>query len=190
MKAVLAAILTLASGFAGAQDPKRVAAIWDAANERISKQVDIWFEDGEFPMTIQLLRVQVDLYPDDYDVATNLGWMLENIEEWELAREAYASYRKANPREVDAALPEAEFMFRRKKYEEVLRLLGKVNDKAHPNAFRILAHSYERLNRLSESQKVWKRYISLAPKDLTAVKNLERVEKKLAAQKGALSIRR
>ncbi len=183
MKALFAAVLLFVCTLSGAQDAKRVDAIWEAANDRMSSQIDIWFKDGEFPMAIQLLRVQADLKPADYDIATNLGWMFENIEEWDLAVETYAAYRKGNPKDPDAALPEAEYWFRKKKYEPVLPLLESISDKAHPNAFRVLAHSYERLGKLKESQGIWKRYIRLAASDLTAKRNLERVEKKLAEQK-------
>jgi tetratricopeptide (TPR) repeat protein len=162
-----------------------VAAIWDAANDRISNQIDIWFEDGEFPMVIQLLHIQADMNPKDYDIATNLGWMLENVEEWDAAVAVYRNFRQANPGDPDAALAEADFYFRKKKYEPIPPLLSKITNKAHPNAFRILAHAYERLNRLKESQQVWKRYLSLAPKDEPAKNNLRRVERKLADQGNA-----
>ena len=57
------------------------------------------------------------------------------------------------------------------------------NDKVHPNNFRLLAHSYERLGKLNDAKRVWDRYISLAPGDLPAKVNLKRVEGKIA--KGA-----
>jgi tetratricopeptide (TPR) repeat protein len=185
MKAILALALLVTSAFAGAQDAKRVDAIWEAVNDRISTQIDVWFEDGEFPMAIQLLRVQADMKPHDYDVVTNLGWMLENVHEWDLALQTYKDYRKNNPNDPDAALAEADYWFRKKKYAPVIPLLDKITNKAHPNAFRILAHSYERLNKLKESQQTWKRYIALKPTDLTAKNNLRRVERKIAEKGGA-----
>ncbi len=179
MKAIFAAALVLVTAFASAQDSKRIDAIWEAANDRFTRQLDLWFEDGEFPIAIQLLKLQADLYPADYEIVTNLGWMLENVEEYSAAEEVYVGYRKGNPNNPDAILPEAEYWFRKKKYETVLALTTQVSDKAHPNAFRIRAHSFERLTKLKESQQVWKRYLKLAPNDSAAKMNLARVERKI-----------
>jgi predicted Zn-dependent protease len=180
MRALLALIALLSmSAFAGAQDPKKVAAIWEYVNERFDRQSDAWFEDGEFPMVIQLLRIQADLNPNDYDVVTNLGWMLENVEEWDEAVVVYREYRRNNPQDPDAMLPEADYWYRKKQFAKVIPLLKGLTNKAHPNNFRILAHSYERTNKLKESESTWKRYIALAPKDEPAKRNLERVQKKL-----------
>jgi hypothetical protein len=67
----------------------------------------------------------------------------------------------------------------KRKFDKIPPLLVGVSDQAHPNAFRILAHAYERTKRLSESEKVWKRYLALHPDDAAAKVNLARVEKKL-----------
>ena len=45
----------------------------------------------------------------------------------------------------------------------------------HPNSYRILAHSYERLGRFKDSKRVWEAYLQVHPEDETAKKNLQRV---------------
>jgi tetratricopeptide (TPR) repeat protein len=173
-------LLSLASAQAPSQE--RIDAIWDSAMNRIVQQVDIWFDDGEFPIAIQAIRIQYELEPQDYEIATNLGWMLENIEENDKALVVYQDYRQKNPNNPDASFPEAHFYFRKREFEKVPPLLEPAiqNGRPHPNAYRTLAHAYERLEKLQDSARVWQTYIALAPGDETAKKNLERVQKKIA----------
>jgi len=160
-------------------DPKRMDAIWSAAAERIDRQNDVWFDIGDFPRVIQTLRISTGLFPTDYDYATSLGWMLENVQRWDDALAVYISYRKANPQDPDGAFPEANFYYMKKIYAKVPPLLEpSIKAKPHPNSYRILAHSYEKLKMFAESKRVWEALIARTG-DLTAKKNLERVEKKL-----------
>ena len=168
-----------------AKAPDRQAAIWNAATDRLTDQMDIWFKAGEFPKTIQVLRLQAEIDPHDYDVATNLGWMYENVDDYPNALIAYKRFRQSNPQDPDAAMPEAEMYYRKRKYADVIPILGPIIGRMgmHPNNYRLLATSYERVGKLKESRATWQAYIKLAPKDEQAKRNLERVEKKLAAQK-------
>jgi tetratricopeptide (TPR) repeat protein len=181
----LIALTALAAGSAQAAtpSPERLAAIWSAAEDRVVTQLDAWFEEGDYPKCIQLLRIQAEMSPSDYDVATNLGWMHENVQDYDKATEAYEAYRQRNPQDDDAALALGEFYFRRKQYADVIPLMEPaIKRKPHPNAFRILAHAYEKTGKLAESKRVWDTYIARAPDDLTAKANLRRVEGKIAAK--------
>jgi tetratricopeptide (TPR) repeat protein len=183
MIAAIAALIVLTVVGEGQQaaTQRRIDAIWSAADDRMSQQLDVWFEAGEYPMCIQLLRMQYDLSPHNYEVATNLGWMYENTEQWDPAVAIYEQYLRENPGDPDARLPLAQYWYLKKQYAKVPPILeGHLADKAHPNNFRILAHSYERLNRLKDSVALWKRYLALHPDDETGKNNLARVEKKLA----------
>jgi tetratricopeptide (TPR) repeat protein len=177
----LSAVAT-ASWSQGAPDPKRVDLIWNHAADRLNQQTDVWFDDGDFPRVINLCRLMYGLYPDDFEVATNLGWMLENIELWDQALAVYIQFRTENPKNPDAAYPEASFYFRKKAYQKVPMLLEptlKMATHPHSNNYRTLAHSYEKLNLLADSQRVWKQLLSVDPRDEAAKQNLARVEKKL-----------
>jgi tetratricopeptide (TPR) repeat protein len=164
-----------------AQSVDRVDAIWRVANDRIEQQENIWFDEGDFPSDIQLLKVQAELFPADYEIWTNLGWMEENVEQWDAALATYIRYRRDNPMEPDAALPEATYLFLKKIYAKVPPLLEPaISKKCHPNNFRILASSYEKLKMYADSIRVWKLYLERDPTDGAAKHNLDRVEKKLA----------
>jgi tetratricopeptide (TPR) repeat protein len=163
---------------------QRLDAIWSAVDSRIVQQTDVWFDDGDYPKSINLLALQTAYEPDNYEAVTNLGWMQENVEEWDAALATYKLFLKNNPKDKDRALPEAQFLFNRKRYAEVPALLEPVlNLKPHPNNFRILAHSYERLKKYEDAKRVWKLYLAIAPNDAPAKVNLERDEKRTATGK-------
>jgi tetratricopeptide (TPR) repeat protein len=167
------------------QKQDRVKAIMGAIHTRIESQSDVWFDKGEFPRVVQLLRVQHGLDPNDYDIATNLGWMLENVEEWNEALAVYVRFRKLNPGDPDASYPEANFYFQKKAYAKVPPLLEPSIDKQpHPNSYRILAHAFERMKMYGDSKRIWQKYLKRFPNDGAAKVNLKRVEGKVVnAQK-------
>lgn len=180
---LLAAGIGLAAFGTAAQDDaqkRREAAIWNAVANRVDRQNDLWFKSGDFPRVIQTLRLSVGLFPTDFDYVTSLGWMLENVEMYDQALAVYIRYRLDNPTLPDSPFPEAQFYFRRKIYAKIPPLLEpSLKDKPHPNSFRILAHSYERMGMLADSARVWKALVDFTPKDDAAKNNLARVEKKM-----------
>jgi tetratricopeptide (TPR) repeat protein len=176
---LVVAAVTMAAGQA---TPSRDEAIWSYVQARMDQQIDVWFDDGEFPKAIQALRFENGIFPHDYEVATNLGWMQENVEDYASATTTYERYLRQNPKDVDAPLPLAQLYFRQKQYAKVPPLLTsaiKRTPPPHGNVWRILAHSYDRLNELEKSRDVWKAYIKAVPGDEAAKANLRRVEDKI-----------
>lgn len=172
------------SGVPGQKTPSRVDEVLDVANARMSRQIDAMFDDGDFPASISLLRLQAEMYPADYDVWTNLGWMEENVEAWDSALATYVRFKRQNPNDPDAALPEASFYFNRKLYAKVPPLLETtIKGKCHPNAYRLLARSYEKQDMLTDAARVYKALTLRDPEDGAAKANLKRVEGKLAKGK-------
>ncbi len=172
-----------ASAIAGGQtkrkDP-RSDLIWDSAHNRFVDQLDYWWDDGDFPRCVQLLRIMAELTPDDYEIATDLGWMLENVEQMDAALAVYVKFRKDNPGDGDAPFPEANFYYKQRLFAKVPPLLEQTLVlKPHPNSWRILAHSYEKMGMLSDSRRVWTTYLRQYPNDEPAKNNLRRVEGKL-----------
>lgn len=154
-----------------------------AVYNRLSTQGDVWFEDGDYPRVIELLRYQVELYPSDYDLATNLGWLLESTERPEEATKVYTAYAKRNPNDPDALLPEAQQYFLKRQYDKAVRVAirgldGPNAKRAHPNLYRIAANSYERLGKFAESERIWDRYLKLNPDDVSAKNRRATVRKK------------
>ncbi len=159
----------------------RVDAIMDLANDRMSTQIDVMFDDGDFLTVIQLLKVQAEMYPSDYEVWTNLGWMEENVEQWDAALATYVRYKRQNPNDPDGAFPEANFYFMKKLYAKVPPLMEPAikEAKVHPNAYRILARSYEKQNMLTDAARVYRALSERDPNDGAAKANLKRVEGKI-----------
>jgi tetratricopeptide (TPR) repeat protein len=170
---------------AGPIKPKQVSRldrIYQAMNDRILTQSDYWFEDGEFPKCIHLLRVHNGLSPSDYEVATNLGWLLESTNQWDEALATYVRYRQMNPNDPDGAFPEANFFFLKKVYAKVPALIEPtLAKKPHANSFRILAHSYERMNMPADSVRVWDKLLAIDPANEAAKVNRAKAAAKLKA---------
>lgn len=167
---------------------ERVSQVLDSLHVRMAKQADAWFEQGDFPKCIQNLRVLRSLFPSDYEIATNLGWMLENVHEWNEALSVYVSYKQGNPQDPDAAWPEANFYFMKKSYAKIPSLLEPALKHAstpHPNTFRTLAHAYDKLGLLKDSKRVWEQMVKTYPNDEAAKVNLKRVSDKIDSGKSA-----
>lgn len=169
-------------GWAQAESP-RLNAVWQTAYNRMTRQNDAWFKNGDYPTIVESLRYMNQVWPDDYETATNLGWMLGNIERPSEELATYVTFRTLNPGDLDGALPEADFYFRARAFAKIPPLLERVvGKKAHPNVYRLLAHSYERMNLLSDSKRVWDVYLGLMPTDGAAIANRNRVMKKISGQ--------
>lgn len=151
--------------------------------DSLQQQANAWFDLGDFPRAIQALKMRYVLDKSQYDWATDLGWMLENVEDYSGALAIYVEFRMLNPKQADHALPEAEFYFRRKLYAKVIPLLhGKLSKENHPNSWRVCGHSLERVGRLKDAQQVWESYMKNWPNDAAAKNNLNRINKKLAGE--------
>ncbi|MBS1717015.1 MAG: hypothetical protein JSS72_04720 [Armatimonadetes bacterium] len=183
MRPLLLALVALPSLAVAADQTQE---IMQQAFYRMNRQGDVWFENGDFPRVIQQLRFMNRLSPSDYEVATNLGWLLESVDVYGEALATYTRFRRLNPSDPDASFPEANFYFAKKMYARVPALLEpSLKLHPHPNTFRILAHAYERMDLLTESKRVWDEYIAKYPRDLPAEANLRRVINKLNGRHSA-----
>jgi tetratricopeptide (TPR) repeat protein len=179
----MAAVSALAAPSKGV-DNQRLQQIWHHVEDRMTDQSDIWFDAGDYLSAINILRFENKEAPADYEYATNLGWMLENVENYDQALVVYIRYRKDNAGIPDAPFPEANFYFSRKAYVKVPPLLqASIPQHPHPNSYRLLAHAYERLGLLPDALKVWKQLVSDHPEDDAAKVNLKKTENRLASQK-------
>jgi tetratricopeptide (TPR) repeat protein len=186
MRAKLGSVLLLAIAMvlpAAAQTTdQRVKAIWGVAANRMITQQDAWFDDGDYLACINLLGFESEKYHNDYEMWTNLGWMQENVHDWDGALATYQRYRKLNEGEVDNSLPEAQYYFMKKQYALIPDLLESAikHPKCHPNNFRLLAWSYERMKKYPEAVRVWKAYLATGANDATAKRNLGRDEQRVS----------
>ena len=180
---LIAAAVLAASPQAGAPaDSARMSLIWDAFNERLRSQTDIWFDEGQFPRSIQGIRIQYAMHPDSYEILTNLGWMLENVERWSDALALYVAFRKRHPNDAEAYYPEAQFYSMKKVYSKVPPLLEptlKMRVLPHPNTYRILARAYEQLGLLADAKRVYTLLLERLPGDPATKNNLNRIERKI-----------
>lgn len=161
----------------------RIEVIQANAYWRMGDQEDRWFDDGDFPRAIQLLRLHLDMFPMDYDVATNLGWLLESTEQASEAVIIYKRFLELNPNDPDGALPLAQYyMLKSREYDKIPPLLEpaiKMTPPPHSNVFRILANAYDRTGKFEDSLRVWEALLKVDPSDETAKRNRDRVKAKI-----------
>lgn len=161
----------------------RLDIIDTAIHNRFVDQSDLWFDDGDFPRIIQLLWLEYEGNPYDYELATDLGYMLQNVEQYDKALAVYVRYRQDNPQDPDAPWPEANFYFSKKVYARVPPLLERsISKKPHPNSYRILAHSYDRMGLFVDAKRIWTTYLKRFPNDEQAKNNLRKVEAKIKSR--------
>ena len=166
----------------GMASEARLNEIWDHIDNRFITQSDVWFELGEFPSCVALLKVQTGYSPDDYEMMTNLGWMLENIERYGEARAVYLDFGTRHPKIGDAMFALGLSYSIKKEYAEVIRVLEPtlVNNPS-PNTYRTLARSYEMLKKPLDAIRIWELELKRFPNELSAIANIKRVKAKMAA---------
>jgi len=154
--------------------------IWNAVDDCLITYADEAFDDGEFTRVVSALRFRLAIHPNDSEVLTDLGWMLENTSRAGEALSLYISYRQRNASDTDAALPEITYYFRKKAYAKIPPIAEpELARTPTPNLYRMLYSSYEMIGLLSDAVRVLDLYLGRFPDDPTAKMNRERISKKM-----------
>ena len=160
----------------------RISEIWDHVDNRLVTQSDVWFERGEFPMCISMLRVQYAYSPNDQDVMSSLGWMLENVEQIDDARGVYIDFSKNNPDNADAIFSLGFSYYNKKDFDNTIKFLEpSLTKNPSPNTYRILAKAYEKKGKFSDAVRVWEVELKRFPGEPTAIANIKRVKAKMGS---------
>ena len=126
------------------------------------------------------------IWPYDENAVDLLGGFLESTDQESAALATYIEYRKANPRDPDAAMFEAFFYVRKRIWAKVPPLLEPcIKGRPHGNVFRQLARSYQELNLLADSRRVLKAFLRVEPNEPAALKNLRRIERMIRGEEPA-----
>lgn len=166
----------------GAQVSKaRLNEIWDHIDNRFVTQSDVWFELGEFPSCVSLLKVQAAASPDDYDLMTSLAWMLENIDRYDDAQAVYLDFGTRHPKNGDAMYDLGRFYYQKKDYANTIKVLEPTLAlNPGPNTYRTLARAYELSGKPNDAIRIWELELKRFPNELTAIANIKRVKAKMA----------
>lgn len=154
------------------------AQIQEAMLSRLNQERDGWFGEGDYPAVTHNLEYVVRWTPNDYERVTDLGWMYSNMRQFDRELSVYVRFRQNNPEMADAPFPEANFLYRRDAFARVIALLRPTIDmepKPHPNNYRMLAQSYEKMGLLQEAVKVYDALLAYVPEDATSARNRDRI---------------
>lgn len=162
-----------------------------AMAEEYATRADREFRQGDADLAIKHQIEAVKMAPNDFEMATTLGYLYEKTGQPEKALGAYRAFAKRNPKHPDRTLYEATFWYRRAKNnnrqqmsEKVISLLAPVlTPKSDINGWRLLATAYNRTGRTKQEIKILKVVQKMNPGDRAAARNLARAEAKLASVK-------
>ena len=177
--------LSLAAVFVPAQagdETDRIDIILSYVEERAAGESDAAYKRGDFPRATQNLRFRNRVLPEYELVATDLIWMLLNIQYYDEMLAACKRFRVENPTNPDAGLMEAQFYWQKRAFARIPSILEPmltVGKTPHANTFRVLANSYSRLGFYADSVRVWELYLKQSPDDAAAKKNLNRAKDKV-----------
>ena len=129
-------------------DPSRVAEILFYTEVRAIGEADVAFEEGDYPKIIQQQRIRYELRPWDEMLASDLIWMLGNIE-YEGERVARAlKFIEDSPELVDRGLPAAQVFWQRQMFARIPAVLEPDLNREpppHRTVFTLLSSAYRRM---------------------------------------------
>lgn len=158
----------------------RLNEIWAHVDNRVVQQLDLMFEDGDFPAATSLLKVQYAYEPNNWDTMTNLGWMLENIDKLGEAREVYKTFIREHPKDANAVFALGYSYFLKREFKETIATLEPSLSKLPTaNSYIILAKAYERLDDWKNALRVWEAQAKRFPSGSVDA-NIKRVKAKIA----------
>ncbi len=183
MKTATFVLMAFLSAFSFGQSDAEVEKILVAASrERMSQINDAWFHDGEYLPIIQSQYVLSQLNIHDEETWSNLAWMCQNTEQYDAQLAIVHKFSRLNSTYADGPYYEAQFYYLKKAFAKIPALLEpaiKLSPRPDDNAYRFLAHSYEKLGYLEDALRIWDMYIKLNPKDRVAVANRKKIQSKI-----------
>jgi tetratricopeptide (TPR) repeat protein len=157
-----------------------------AARQAMVDQNDEWYDDGEYLIVVQNLRILCAGDPSDEDRWSDLIWMLGNVEQYAAQLQVSTQYRELNPGRADAAYYLAQFYFLRRAYAKVPELMEpviKAEPPPHANCFRFLTNSYQRMGYLEDALRVVTAHLRAYPDDAMADAKRDGIRRQLTERR-------
>jgi tetratricopeptide (TPR) repeat protein len=142
------------SGIGNCQSEAEVEKLLiSSAREKMCQINDAWFHDGEYLPIIQSQFVLSELNIHDEETWSNLAWMCQNTEQFDAQLAIVHKFSRLNSKYGDGPYYEAQFYYLKKAYAKIPALLEpalKLKPPPDNNAYRFLAHSYEKMGYFSD----------------------------------------
>lgn len=189
---VLSAALLLGLVLAASAAPKptssptaQVDDIVDAAVDKLWAQTDVYWHVGDYPRIIALDRIITQADPHFLESFSTGGWLMESTGKMRDAEAFYQQAAAQNPRKSFAWYTLGMFYFNTlKDYGAAARAFetGTRQRDAEINDWKMLAHTYEKMQNVDTAVATWRTIKSRWPNGAAVDVNLQRA---LAAQKAA-----
>ena len=158
-------------------DQRRVEEIMVYVDARADAETDGFFGLGDYPKAIQLQRIRYECRPWDGGLASDLVWMLGNVE-YDAERLAVAiRFKNENPEDPDRGLFEAQAYWEWKMYARIPAVLEEdilQTPAPHRNVFSLLSNAYSRLGYDKDVVRVLDVALRAYPNDGAFVRNRAR----------------
>lgn len=183
MNRTIGLVLALAAVPAVAQqetvDQSRINEILGYAEARARAESDVWFDQGDYPRVIQLQKMRFEQRPWDGELASDLTWMLGNIDQEGEALAYAMRYRETNVTDPDHSLPEAQIYWEFRMFARIPRILEEDIAKdwpMHRNVFVLLSNAYARMGFQKDVVRVLDIALKHFPGDEVFLRNRQRAE--------------
>jgi len=167
-------------------DPDRVAEILYHTEVRATDEADVMFEDGDYPKVIQQMRIRYEIRPWDEKVASELIWMLGNVE-YEGERVARAmKFIDDSPEIADRGLPAAQVFWQRQVFARIPGVLEPDihrDPPPHRTVFTLLTAAYRRMGYDHDVIRVIDVALKHFPGDPALLRNREAAELRIRGGK-------
>ena len=168
-----------------AQPPKEVIERVGDLLGRITDELwihnDEFWHQGEYRWCIAILGVITELDPHDTEAFGNRGWLLWNIGENDTAEAVLKKGISLNPNSYELFYDLGMHYYKLQRYDDAIHTLKTAQPLGLPDVgWKLLAHSYERSNRLDECIAVWEELEKMETGDPAVEFNLSRLRDKAA----------
>ncbi|MEI6513909.1 MAG: tetratricopeptide repeat protein [bacterium] len=177
-------IRVMAQSSPPAKTEKRVYDILDAAASELWSQTDVYWHKGQHYHVMSLLYMLIEIDPQGLTAYDNLGWLLESNHKDAQAIEIYKLAIKNNPNSWEPYFDLGNYYYNKKQYDLAIVPLKASTERvpSNSNPWRLLAHSYTKLDRLEEALEVWNKILMADPKDVAAKLNRDEVKAMIEAK--------
>ena len=166
-----------------AESRSKLESVFRQTVDILWEDTDIVWHEGRHDVCIRLHRLIVEMDPtliESYDLA---AWLLDSADQ---EQEAIALYRKgiaANPDSYELYF-DLGMLYRGKKDDRnaELNFIAATDRSVPAFVWKTLAHSRERLGKLSEALAAWEKAKALDPSDRVIEPNMARVRAKMEGQ--------
>jgi hypothetical protein len=183
--AVLAPVAAVARAQTAAAPPAatllQVDGITNRTIDKLWDRTDYYWHDGDYNRIVGLIRVVIEADPEFYEAYSVGAWLLWSMGDKPASNRLLDLGVQKGKNKWMAQYNFGELLFVRREFKDAIPHLNFAIQHANApaQAWKMLAHSYEKTGDVKKSAELWRTVVKRFPNDQAGPSNLARVEKKL-----------